>query len=129
MHKKLRIESGLQTGAEMRFLLTKTPKSPGGTPTGTMITDSDEITFVYLLEEEEGYSHIHFPQKIWPLMVDVLQTDSDPILSWGEEMITLKGFKDELMMLIFNIEGNNNYGEKFTSVVEKAFEKILKSTE
>ena len=67
MHNQLRIECGIQNGAEIRFLLTKTPEHPIGTPSGKMITDSDEITFVYLLEEEEGYSHIHFTQAVWPL--------------------------------------------------------------
>jgi hypothetical protein len=31
-------------------------------------------------------------------------------------------------MLIYNIEGNNNYGEAFSSAVESAFEEILKGT-
>ena len=28
-------------------------------------------------------------------------------------------------MLIFNIEGNNNYGEAFSDAVEKAFSELL----
>ena len=40
----------------------------------------------------------------------------------------LDGFIEELTMLIYNIEGNNNYGEAFSSAVELAFEEVLKST-
>ena len=125
MHNQLRIECGIQKGAEIRFLLTITPEHPIGIPSGKMITDSDELTFVYLLEEEEGYSPIHFTQAVWPLMVDVLKSDVDPILSWEDKELTLTGFKDELNMLIFNIEGNNNYGETFTQLKSVQWKKHL----
>lgn len=124
-----RIESGIQNDTEIRFLLTETPERPHGTPSGKMITDSDEFSFVYLLEDEEGYSQIHFTQAVWQLMVKALKSDSNPVLSWGEETLILTGFKDELTMLIFNIEGNNNYGEAFSSAVEQAFSELLQITE
>ncbi|MCZ2258984.1 hypothetical protein [Sporosarcina sp. G11-34] len=129
MQTQLHIEKGMKNTEEIRFLLAKTPESLKGTPSGTMITDTDKITFVYLLEEEEGYRHIHFSEAVWPLMVDVLKTGVDPLLTWGEETLTLNGFNEELTMLIFNIEGNNNYGENFPLAVEKAFSEILTSTE
>ena len=48
-------------------------REPRGIPSGKMITDSDNLSFVYLLEVEEGYDHLHFTQAVWPLMVDVLE--------------------------------------------------------
>ena len=128
MHNQFSIESGSRDGTEIRFLLSTTSELLTGKPSGKMITDSDKLSFVYLLEDEQGYSHIHFPQVVWPLMVDVLQWDVDPILCCGEKTLKLIGFKDELHMLIFNIEGNNNYGELFSTAVEKAFEQPLQNT-
>lgn len=124
-----RIDSGIQNGEEIRFLLTETAEGLAGNPSGKMITDSDAFSFVYLFDVEDGYNYYHFPQIVWPLMVDVLKTDADPILSWNGGEVTLTGFKDELAMLIFNIEGNDNYGEAFSSAVEHAFSSILQSVE
>ncbi|WP_318615914.1 hypothetical protein [Sporosarcina sp. YIM B06819] len=119
------IDSGIRDGEKIRFLLAETAGQPQGVPTGKMITDSDDLSFVYLLEVEEGYRQLHFTQAVWPLMVDVLKSDIDPVLVWKDEVMALPGFKDELTMLIYNIEGNDNYGEVFSSAVEQAFQDIL----
>jgi Family of unknown function (UPF0738) len=119
------IDSGIQDGEEIRFLLDETADQPQGIPSGKMITDSDDLSFVYLLEVEKGYRQLHFTQAVWPLMVDVLKSGVDPVLAWKDEVIRLSGFKDELSMLIYNIEGNDNYGEAFSSAVEQAFHDIL----
>lgn len=129
MLTKISISSGVQEDKEIRFLLAETPESSLGTPSGKMITDSDKLTFVYLFDEEEDYRHIHFPQAIWPLMVAALDSDTDPVISWDDQSVTLLGFREELEMLIFNIEGNNNYGEEFSLAVEQAFAEKLQSTE
>ena len=65
---------------EILFLLAEQAEQPQGIPSGKMITDSDNLSFVYLLEVEEGYEHLHFTQAVWPLMVDVLKSDVDPVL-------------------------------------------------
>lgn len=129
MNKQNRIESGSLNGAEIRFLLSETPNHSLGTPSGKMITDSDSFSFVYLLEEEEGYSQIHFTQAVWPLMAEMLKSNATPVLSLGDETLLLTGIKDELMMLIYNIEGNDNYGEEFSSAVESAFSDFLQTSE
>ncbi len=126
MNVQNRIDSGLRNDEQVLFLLAEKPQ---GIPSGKMITDSDNLAFVYLLEVEEGYEHLHLTQAVWPLMVDVLTTDLDPVLSWKDEIIALPGFKDELTMLIYNIEGNDNYGETFSSAVEQAFSSILQHME
>ena len=125
MNIQNRIDSGLRNDEQILFLLAEHAEKPQGIPSGKMITDSDNFSFVYLLEVEEGYNHLHFTQAVWPLMVDVLTTDTDPAFSWQDELISLPGFRDELTMLIYNIEGNDNYGEVFSSAVEQAFSSIL----
>lgn len=129
MHIQNRIDSGVQNGKEIRFLLAESIDGPDGFPTGKMITDTDEFSFVYLFDEEEGYRYIHFPREVWPLMVEALKGDADPILTWKENLIPLKGFKEEMMMLIQNIKGNDNYGEAFSTAVEIAFDEVLLSVE
>jgi hypothetical protein len=124
-----RIDSGLRNDGQVLFILAEQAQRPQGIPSGKMITDSDNLSFVYLLEAEEGYEHLYFTQAVWSLMVDVLKTDSVPSLSWKDELIALPGFKDELTMLIYNIEGNDNYGEAFSSAVEQAFSLILQPME
>ena len=123
------VDSGILNGENIRFLLAEEAKSPIGKPSGKMITDTDAFSFVYLFDEEEGYSYYHFPKAVWPLMADALKMDKDPVLSWNDGDINLTGFKEELTMLIFNIEGNDNYGEEFSSAVELAFSSILQDAE
>ena len=124
-----RIEKGFKTDKEIQFILAASSECLQGVPAGKMITDSDELSFVYLFDQEVGYGHVHFTQSVWPLMVELLKNDLEPILSFGEELISLPGFKEELEMLIYNIEGNDNYGEAFSSAVELAFSAILQSVE
>lgn len=100
-----------------------------GAPSGKMITDSEAHSFVYLLDEDEGYGQLHFTQDVWPMMAASLLASSDPIISYDGETIELTSFKEELTMLIFNIEGNHNYGEAFSKAVEEAFADLLKMTE
>ena len=129
MHSQNRIEKGFQIGQEVQFLLTSSTECLQGIPAGKMITDSDELSFVYLFDQEVGYGHVYFTQSVWPLMVEVLKSDLEPFLSFGETLIPLPRFKEELEMLIYNIEGNDNYGEAFSSAVEIAFKAILQHVE
>ena len=126
---QIQIDSGIQNGTEICFSVTETSAEGKIIPAGKMITDSEKMTFVYLLDEEEEYGYIHFPQAVWPLMVDALKEDKDPVISYNDERLPLIGFVEELTMLIYNIEGNDNYGTKFSTAVEKTFAEILTSSE
>ncbi|WP_253724478.1 hypothetical protein [Sporosarcina sp. HYO08] len=129
MDSKKYVNNGIQNGQEIQFLLSEEMNGPKGVPSGKMITDSDEVSFVYLFEDQDIYEPIHFTQAVWPLMVKALQEKAEPMLVWQDKAVPLKGFLDELQMLIYNIEGNGNYGEEFTSAVEEAFSVILQSAE
>lgn len=121
------VHSGVQLENDIRFTLEVTPDQPNINAGGRMITDSDSLSFVYLLEDEDGYHYVKFGQDIWPLLVNTLKAEDDPTLQFGNMELTLTKFKEELEMLIFNIEGNDNYGATFSKAVEEAFEEILKA--
>lgn len=128
MRTEIYINSGTQKGPVVTFPIKDKVTTQTLIPSGKMITDSEKLTFVYLIDEEEEYGQLHFEQAVWPLLVNSIKLKTDPTVFYNENTIILDGFIDELTMLIFNIEGNNNYGETFSSAVELAFEEVLKST-
>ncbi|WP_277586413.1 hypothetical protein [Psychrobacillus antarcticus] len=119
--------SGIQLENDIRFTLEGIPNNPQLKAAGQMITDSESFAFIYLLEDEAGYHYLKFGQEVWPLLVNTLKAVDDPSVQIGEKELTLHGFKDELNMLIFNIEGNDNYGANFTRAVEDTFSEILQA--
>lgn len=121
------VHSGVQLENDIRFILDDNPINPQIKAGGQMITDSDSLAFVYLLEDETGYHYVKFGQDVWPLLVTTLKATKDPTLQYGEDELVLDMFREELEMLIFNIEGNENYGVEFSSAVEEAFSEILKA--
>ena len=128
MRTEIHINSGVQSGPVITFVIKDKLKTETLLPSGKMITDSEKMTFVYLVDEEEEYGQLHFERAVWPLLVDSIKLNIDPIVTYNENTVSLDGFIEELTMLIYNIEGNNNYGEAFSSAVELAFEEVLKST-
>ncbi|MBS7345337.1 MAG: hypothetical protein KIG60_06795 [Caryophanon sp.] len=94
-------------------------------PAGQLIADSDQFAFVYLCDAGDAYAYIRFEPAVWPALVEVLIQEQDPTVQIGEETMTLPHFFEELQMLVYNIEGNGNYGDAFVSAVEQAFERIL----
>ncbi|MET0961005.1 MAG: hypothetical protein ABWX58_11860 [Psychrobacillus psychrotolerans] len=117
--------SGVQLENDIRFTLEVVPNNPQLKAAGQMITDSDSMAFIYLLEDEIGYHYLKFGQEVWPLLVNTLKAVKDPSLQIGDKELILQCFKEELNMLIFNIEGNDNYGADFFRAVEEAFSEIL----
>jgi len=94
-------------------------------PVGQLIADSDDFAFIYLLDAGEDYHYLRFPPSSWENLVHILQKKKDPILRISEEAIELTNFYDELEMLVYNIEGNYNYGAEFVQTVEQHFKAIL----
>ncbi|MBB4824462.1 hypothetical protein HNO89_001684 [Sporosarcina luteola] len=127
MRIQYRVNNAIIHNETMQFAMDGTNGRPEGVPSKKMITDSDELAFVYLLETDEGYTYIHFPLDVWPQMAQVLASGKQPILQWNDEEIGLPGFVEELTMLVFNIEGNDNYGEEFSTAVEREFNAILQA--
>ena len=96
-------------------------------PAGQVLVDSDDYSFIYLIDEGDQYSYLKFSQNVWPQLVELLKSERNPYLQVGEQLIELSNFNDELRTLILNIEGNDNYGNEFVQAVESQFELILKS--
>ena len=121
-----RITEGQLKKETVCFTYNGTAKQLGDSPSGKMITDSDALSFVYLFEDGAEYCYLHFTQQVWPLMQQLIEMDNgDPLIVCEDGTVQLKGFTEELMMLIFNIEGNGNYGEEFMLAVELAFKETL----
>lgn len=125
MRKTYIVDSGVQNGSDIRFLLQEVPLELEVQAGGQLITDSDSLAFVYLMDVVDGYIYVQFPKTVWPLLATSLEANKEPVLSWGQSEIQLDNFREELSMLIFNIEGNHNYGEEFTTAVEEAFKEQL----
>ena len=125
MRKTYIVDSGVQNGSDIRFLLQENPQENEVKAGGQLITDSDNYAFVYLMDVVDGYIYVQFPKTVWPLLAASLDADKEPVLTWGETEFSLDNFREELSMLIFNIEGNHNYGEEFSSAVEEAFKEQL----
>ncbi|MUV07716.1 hypothetical protein GOP80_11020 [Planococcaceae bacterium Storch 2/2-2] len=97
----------------------------GSVPSGTLIADSDRQTFVYLVDRGDTYGYVHFPVSMWGSLLQAVEEDAP--IGWkdGDEWIELERLKEELDMMLVNIEGNGNYGETFTSLVEKQFHSYI----
>ncbi|MGG0644256.1 hypothetical protein ABE021_09965 [Sporosarcina gallistercoris] len=121
-----RITEGQLKDGTVYFTYGGTENTLGHSPAGKMITDSDALSFVYLFEDGEEYRYLHFTQQVWPLMQHLIESDNgDPFIECEDGCVQLIGFTEELTMLVFNIEGNGNYGEEFMLAVEQAFKETL----
>lgn len=126
MRKIYNIEKFKQVNNTLHFILNENEVDLQFKPAKQVIVDSDDFAFIYLVDAGQDFSYLRFSQTIWQQLVSILKEQQNPILNWGEQSIELEDFVDELQMLVFNIEGNNNYGEQFTKAVEEAFSLILK---
>ena len=88
-----------------------------------MLVDSDNLSFIYLLEKDDHYTYIAIPDTVWNDIKNVITLNPIPVvLTNGSEEIQLTQFREELTYLIENIKGNSNYGEMMVSKVEVVFE-------
>lgn len=94
-------------------------------PSGQVLTDSDNEAFIYLIVENDEFSYLSFSKDVWQQLVSVVQNKEKVFLQVENEKIELVNFVEELEMLLFNIEGNENYGEIFVNSVESIFAPIL----
>lgn len=86
------------------------------TAVSQMIVDSDDFSFIYLLDNGVDYVRLHFVSETWEMLKRY--RNQKIVLN---ETIELSDFYDELNYLISNIEGNNNYGKEFEAKVVETF--------
>ena len=89
---------------------------------GRMLVDSDNLSFIYLLEKDDHYTYIALPDTVWTDMKVAITESLPVVITNGSEEIQLTQFREELTYLIENIKGNSNYGELMVSKVEVVFE-------
>ena len=97
-------------------------------PAKEVIADSDTMSFIYIVEENDQYSYLAFEQQTWESLIPFIQSGKNPTVSVGEKELELIDFSEEFQSLVFNIEGNSNYGEQFVEIVEETFAIILRNS-
>jgi len=91
------------------------------TATGQMLVDSDQLSFIYIVEKDEGYLYISIPYETWNVIHEGLRGRMETNLTAGGHKLKLQGFSEEMEYLIANITGNSNYGEEMVAKVEQVF--------
>jgi hypothetical protein len=103
-------------------LLLQTNESFNGLlPLEQILVDSEQCSFIYLMEDEIDYTYIVITEKIWPFLRESLNMKSPVLLSFEEERQELINFHEELEDILNNIRGNSNYGEQMVAKVENIF--------
>lgn len=125
MRKIYTIESFSFENQQLHFSLNDNDLNLQLKPAARLIADSDEFAFIYLLDAGDDYHYLRFPPTIWSQLVHILQTKQNPMLQVGTAVVELTNFYDELEMLVYNIEGNYNYGSEFVQAVETHFKAVL----
>lgn len=91
------------------------------TATGQMLVDSNQMSFIYIVEKENSYQYITIPVQTWSVIHEALLARMDVNLIANQNKLPLPGFQGELDYLIANITGNSNYGEEMVAKVEQVF--------
>lgn len=125
MRKLYTIERFEIINQELHFILNDKEQHIQLEATGQVIVDSDNASFLYIVEENNAYSYISFTKEVWPQLLQMSLTEQIPYLRWSTGRIELTNFVEELNGLLFNIEGNGNYGETFVAAVEQQFSRFF----
>jgi hypothetical protein len=119
MNKKILISTANISNNKLQ--LQASEPITGLTQTDQILVDSKQLSFVYLMENQEGYTYIDIPEPIWPLLKDTLTKQIPVWVYFDEEELELTNFNEELVEVINNIKGNSNYGEEMVTKVEGIF--------
>ncbi|MEB1806276.1 MAG: hypothetical protein LPK26_03040 [Bacillaceae bacterium] len=91
---------------------------------GRMLADSDQLSFIYLLEDDERYRHVSIPEFLWTeLYSELKEKESVYIELLPDEELHCTSFKDEFHYLLENIQDNSNYGDKMVEAVGRIITK------
>lgn len=89
--------------------------------TKQMLVDSDNMSFVYVVDINDQFMYVGLSDNIWANLKHVLHKDMKVFLEINKKIIELSAVKEELSYLISNIEGNVNYGDEMVARVEEVF--------
>ena len=110
---------------ETHFILSEKKQLSHVQAIGQVLADSDNEAFLYIIEENDTYSYISFGQELWPQFMQMILAEQKAFLQLEDGALELVGLVEELKMLLYNIEGNSNYGEKFVQAVEETFAQLF----
>jgi len=118
---KKRITILKATITENKLLLETNESINDLIPGEQILVDSDQLSFIYLMEDKEDYTYIVLSEHIWPFLKAAKEQVKPIWLSFNEGQIELINFHDELEYVITNIKGNSNYGKEMVTKVEGIF--------
>lgn len=104
-----------------KFLLEAGSSIEGLIPSGQILVDSDKISFIYLMEDQEDYTYIVLPEQIWVLIKNAFEKKLPVWIKENDREIELINFHEEWEFVINNIKGNSNYGQEMVTKVESIF--------
>lgn len=90
-------------------------------PLEQMLVDSDNLSFIYIIDHEDDFIYLAIPDSVWPDLKKALDANVPIYLSDQKDRLLLPGIHEELSYLIENIKGNSNYGEFMVEKVESIF--------
>lgn len=91
-------------------------------PEGRMLADSDHLAFIYILDVEEDFIYVSFPETVWSHLNIALNKNLPLFLYTDDDIrIPLLQFQEELLYFISNIAENSNYGKKMVDAVSHVF--------
>jgi hypothetical protein len=90
-------------------------------PKEQMLVDSNQFSFVYILEIDEEYTYLVLTDEFWQVLKSAVDQSISVVLTNQKDLLPLPMFIEELTYLIENIKGNSNYGEEMVEKVESTF--------
>lgn len=90
-------------------------------PKGQLLVDSDQLAFIYIVEDENGYKYVSIGERFWYELKEAMTDKLIIYLENNGDSMELIGFHDELKYLLGNIKGNVNYGNELVSYVQAIF--------
>jgi Family of unknown function (UPF0738) len=90
-------------------------------PGEQILVDSDQYTFIYLMEDKDDYTYIVLHEQTWPLLKKAQEKKLPVWVTFNEEQKELINFHDEFEYVLSNIKGNSNYGKELVTKVEGIF--------
>lgn len=90
-------------------------------PGEQILVDSDQFSFIYLMEDKDDYTYIVLHEQIWPHLKIANEKKLPVWVTFNEEKKELENFLDEFDYVLTNITGNSNYGKEMVTKVERIF--------
>lgn len=121
MSERILITNAIIENNELMFSTDSKADIADLTATGQMLVDSDQLSFIYIVEKDDRYQYISIPYETWNVIHEGLCSGMEANLAAGGYKLKLQGFSEEMEYLIANITGNSNYGEEMVAKVEQVF--------